>query len=169
MTTSHTEKPVGVRGLSSDPKRVGRLLVGAIFLAVYIGYYQQASLLSAGTMQSPGPGMFPSWVGIAGIAVSVIVMVESLLGRSESGEIDWPRGTYLKDVLVFMGFLTAYILLLPYLGMYVGSVLFAAGFILVTTALPWWKSVLIGASMGIIITYFFSSILGLRLPSGWFI
>lgn len=168
MTTSHAEGSAGVRGLSSDPKRIGRLIVGAIFLAVFIGYYQTASQMSEGTMAQPGPGMFPTWVAIGGIAVSGIVIVESLLGRAESGTIEWPRGENLKDVLVFSVFITAYILLLPVLGMYIGSVLFAAGFILITTTLAWWKSVLIGTAMGVIITYFFSEILGLRLPSGMF-
>lgn len=166
-----TDSPAGgstrVKGIASDPKRIGRLIVGAVFLAAFIGYYQTANQLSEGTMHSPGPGMFPSWVGIAGIVVAAIVIIESLLGRAESGEIDWPRGRHLKDVLVFVAFLIAYILLLPLLGMYIGSVLFAVGFILVTTSLVWWKSVLIGTAMGVIITYFFSSVLGLTLPSGF--
>lgn len=167
MTTEPNTGALRVSGIASDPKRLGRLIFGGLFLAIFVGYYMAASELSEGTLQSPGPGMFPTWVGIAGIAVSVIVLVEGILGRSESGEIGFPRGKYLKDVLIFVAFLIGYVALLPFLGQYIASVLFAVGFIWAVASIAWWKAILIGAAMAVIVTYFFSGVLGLNLPSGF--
>ncbi|MFE9244189.1 tripartite tricarboxylate transporter TctB family protein [Nocardiopsis sp. NPDC006938] len=158
------------QGLRNDPKRLGRILFGALFLAIFVGYYLAGRELDNGTLSQPGPGMIPGWVGIAGAVISLIVIIESLLGRSESGQIDFPRGRDLKDVLIFTAMVVVfYAALIPILGQYIASALFATACIRVVGRDSWLKSITIGVAMGIILTLFFSEALGIRLPSGMII
>lgn len=168
MSESMAETPSNASaGLRNDPKRLGRVLVGALFLAIFIGYYFTGNELADGTLADPGPGMFPAWIGIAGMVISLIVIVEALLGRSESGQIEYPRGRDMKDVLVFIGLVAIYYVgLLPLLGQYISSVLFAIAFIRFVGRDSWVKSIILGASMALILTFFFADVLGLQLPSG---
>lgn len=155
-----------LRSIKEDPKRLGRILFGALFLAVFIGYYLMANAMPSGSLDAPGAGMFPGWIGIAGIAISIIVIVEAALGRSESGAIEFPRGTELRSLLMFFGMLVVYILLLPVLGIYIGSILFGVAFLRVVGQVAWLRSSIIGGLMGFILPYFFDTIMGLQLPTG---
>ncbi|AFR06900.1 tripartite tricarboxylate transporter TctB family protein [Nocardiopsis alba] len=164
--TGHASE-ISTQGLKNDPKRLGRILFGALFLAVFVGYYIAGMDLDKGTLAQPGPGMIPGWIGIAGAAISLLVIVESLLGRSESGRIDFPRGRDLKDVLIFTSMVIVYYaVLIPTLGQYIASALFAVAFIRVVGRASWVKSIIIGVVMGIVLTLFFAEALGIRLPSG---
>lgn len=154
-------------GLKNDPKGLGRILFGVLFLAVFSGYYIAGNDLPDGSLAQPGPGMVPGWVGLAGAAISLIVIVEALLGKSESGEIDYPRGSDLKDVLLFVILVVVYYaVLIPLLGQYISSALFAVVFIRVVGKVSWIRSTIIGLAMGLILTFFFSELLGIPLPSG---
>lgn len=149
----------------SDPKRLGRLLFGTIFLALFIGYLLVAQDYTEGSMDNPGPGMFPTWVGWGGIMISLIVVIESLTARPASGNIDFPRGSDLRNVLMFFGMLTGYVLLLPFLGQYVAATAFAVAFIKFVGRESWLRSLIVGPIMAIALTYFFDSVLALPLPN----
>jgi len=157
---------VELRSFKEDPKRLGRTFFGAVFLAIFIGYYFMASAMPSGSMESPGAGLFPGWIGIAGIAISLIVIGEAVIGRSESGEIAFPKGNDLKNLVVFFGMLVLYVLLLPVLGIYIGSILFGIAFLRIVGDVAWLRSIIIGGLMGFVLPFFFDAVLGLRLPTG---
>lgn len=125
-----------------------------------------ATGMPPGNLESPGPGMFPTWVGIGGILISLIVIAESLLNKGESGEIGFPKGHDLKVALIFGATLVGYILVLPYLGMLASSVLYAITFLRFGSTTSWPRSVIVGGLIGAILTIFFSTVLGLPLPRG---
>ena len=152
--------------LRNDPKRIGQLIFGGIFLLAFIGYFLMARDMPPGRLDSPGPGMFPTWVGLGGIVISLIVIGESLMNKGESGAIGFPRGGDLKVALVFVGTIVGYILVLPYLGMLASSMLYAISFLKFGSATSWPRSIVVGGLMGAILTIFFSSVLGLPLPRG---
>lgn len=168
--TQHTGTTAATAGgstaLSNDPKRLGQLIFGGIFLLIFIGYFMMARDMPPGSLESPGPGLFPTWIGIGGIIISGIVIVESLLNRGESGEIGFPKGTDFKVALIFAGTLVGYILVLPYLGMMASSILYAVTFLKFGSTTSWPRSIVVGGLMGAVLTLFFSSVLGLPLPSG---
>ncbi|WP_460747228.1 tripartite tricarboxylate transporter TctB family protein [Nocardiopsis oceani] len=154
-------------GWTNNPKRTGRILFGVLFLAIFIGYYMAGMELDDGTLSQPGPGMIPGWVGIAGMVISLIVIAEAFLGRSESGQVGFPRGRDLKNVLLFISMVVVYYaVLIPLLGQYIPSVVFAVAFIRVVGRASWVRSIIIGVAMGLTLTFFFSEILGIQLPSG---
>lgn len=155
-----------VTPLRNDPKRLGQLIFGGIFLLAFIGYYSMARGMPPGTLESPGPGMFPTWVGLGGILISLIVIVESLLNKGESGEIGFPKGHDLKVALIFTATLVGYILVLPYLGMLASSILYAITFLRFGSTTSWPRSIIVGGLIGAILTLFFSTVLGLPLPRG---
>lgn len=152
--------------LRHDPKRLGQLIFGGIFLLAFIGYYFMARDMPPGTLESPGPGMFPTWVGLGGIVISLIVIGEALLDKGESGEIGFPKGYDLKVALIFVATLVGYILVLPYLGMLASSILYAITFLRFGSSTSWPRSIVVGGLIGAVLTIFFSSVLGLPLPRG---
>lgn len=166
--TQVSSDPEGAQAapLRDDPKRLGQLIFGGIFLLAFVGYYLMARDMPAGTLESPGPGMFPTWVGLGGIVISAIVIVEALLNKGESGEIGFPRGYDLKVALIFMATLVGYILVLPYLGMLASSILYAITFLRFGSTTSWPRSIVVGGLIGAVLTIFFSTVLGLPLPRG---
>ena len=168
--TQTTNSPVsGARTavpLRNDPKRLGQLIFGGLFLLAFIGYYSMARNMPPGTLESPGPGMFPTWVGLAGIIISIIVIGEALMNKGESGEIGFPKGRDLKVAIIFTATLVGYILVLPYLGMMASSMLYAITFLKFGSTTSWPRSIIVGGLMGAALTLFFSTVLGLPLPRG---
>lgn len=164
--TSAAAEASGTEPLAGDPKRLGQLIFGGIFLLAFSGYFMMAKGMPPGNLTSPGPGMFPTGVGIAGIGISLIVIVEALLKKGESGKIGFPRGHDLKVALAFMATLVGYILVLPYLGMLASSILYAITFLKFGSTTSWTRSILVGGLIGAVLTIFFSTVLGLPLPSG---
>lgn len=152
--------------LLHDPKRLGRAVLGVVFLAIFIGYFMVANGMDSGTMQRPGAGMYPFWIGLGGIAVSLVVIIESVVTRADSGKIDYPKGRDLRNTLIFVGMLLVFILALPFLGMYISATLFALAFLKVIGEVSWPRTVIIGLIMGLGLTYCFDELLNLPLPSG---
>lgn len=164
--TSTARDEVAGPSLLRDPKRLGRAVLGVVFLAIFIGYFLEANGMDSGTLHRPGAGMYPFWIGLAGIAISVVVIVESAATRADSGKIDYPKGRDLRNTLIFVGMLLVFILVLPVLGMYISATLFALVFLKVIGEVSWMRTVIIGLIMGLGVTYCFDELLSLPLPSG---
>jgi hypothetical protein len=137
-----------------------------VSLALSIGYLVMALGMPAGDIASPGPGLFPTGVGIAAVVISVIVIVEAALQRSEGGRIELPRGLELRQSIIFLCTLVAFILILPLAGQHVASSLYVAAFLKFGGRLSWTRSVLFGVLIGAGLTFLFSAVLGIQLPKG---
>lgn len=164
MTSTSTQPSVPVRGM--DPKRLGRLIVGAVSLALSIGYLIQAMGMPSGTLDNPGPGMFPVGVGFAAIVVSLIVVVEGLTGAGTRGSMDLPTGFERRQVLLFMGTLIGFIVLLPLLGMYISAAIYVIATLKFLGKMSWVRSAIIGLIIGVAVTWIFSEVLEIPLPTG---
>lgn len=149
-----------------DQKRLGRLIVGSLGLLLAIGYTIQAIGMPQGTAASPGPGLFPIGVGLAGTAISLVVVLEAFFTAQTTGTLDLPKGTQRKKVLLFMGSLLALILLLPVLGQYVAATLYVIVFLKIMSPLNWPRSIICGAVTGIAVSWIFIELLAIRLPTG---
>lgn len=150
-----------------DAKRRGRVIIGIVALLASAGYLYMALNMPMGDLSTPGPGAFPAGVGTLAVAISMIVIVEALLGRSESGEVTWPKGHELKQCAIFLGTLVAFIVLLPLLGQYVTSTLYVAAFLKFSGRLSWIRSIIFGLIIGAGSTYIFSELLDISLPKGF--
>lgn len=165
--TSSAEATPASPGLKHDAKRLGRTLIGVVSLLTSIGYLVMALRMPQGSMASPGPGTFPTGVGILAVVVSLIVIIEAALGRSESGSVSWPKGHELKQCLIFLGTLVGYVLLLPLLGHYITSTLFVTAFLRLAGSVSWARSIFFGLIMGAGVTFIFTELLDIALPKGF--
>lgn len=160
--STEVDKP----GFVNDPKRLGRAVFGAALLAVFIGYFMVASGMDAGTLRRPGAGMYPFWLGLGGIIISLIVIIESIFTSADSGKIDYPKGRDKRNTIVFVVMLLAFILFLPYGGMYISASLFAVAFLKIVGGVSWTRTLIIGIAMGVGVTFCFDALFNLPLPSG---
>lgn len=158
--------PAAPASWRSDQKRVGRGVLGVVCLGLSVGYLVMALGMPAGDLASPGPGLFPTGVGIGAVVISLIVIAEAVFQRSGGGQIQLPRGHELRQSLIFLGTLVAFIVVLPLAGQYVASTLYVAAFLKFAGRLGWTRSVLFGVLIGAGLTFVFSTALGIPLPKG---
>ncbi|MGW0810871.1 tripartite tricarboxylate transporter TctB family protein [Nonomuraea sp. NPDC002799] len=151
---------------SLDGVRRGRMIVGAVLFVTGAVYTAHAFTLPMGTLAQPGAAMFPIIVGAATLVVSVITIVEAKFTVKVSGEYERPAPGRAKIVLGLAATILAYLLLLPLLGQYLASVLFGAAAVWLLGTRPWWKAAVQGVLLGLVISYVFLELLGVRLPAG---
>src|SRR4051812_9796566 len=82
-------------------KRLARTASGVLGVLVSTAYTFEAFRIPLGRTAEPGPGMFPRVVGIAGIVISLIVILEALLTDPVSGAVELPEGAQRRLVVLF--------------------------------------------------------------------
>ena len=136
------------------------LILSLLYLWGALGYPR-------GTMDQPGPGLYPLFVGTLLVIASIGSILTDLLKPAQGG-LDMPTGKNLGRVLIVAGAAAAYVLLLPYAGhllsaiMLVFVVLHAMGL----TSWPMKIGVTIAIALGSY--YLFDVLLMVPLPRGIF-
>jgi putative tricarboxylic transport membrane protein len=87
---------------------ISALILSLLYLGGAFGYPR-------GTMDQPGPGLYPIFVGILLVVASIGSIVTDLV-KPAQGELEIPKGKDLGRVLTVLGGGAAYVLLLPYAG-----------------------------------------------------
>jgi putative tricarboxylic transport membrane protein len=96
------------------------LLFGVWFAAVAIRNYKYW------TATGPGAGFFPFWLGLTMAILATLLLVRA--ARETEPGSDWlPRGRGAVRFLVVLGGTVAFLVLMPWLGMTVTTVLFLIG------------------------------------------
>lgn len=161
MTATQTPAPRALDGV-----RKGRMIAGAVTLVAGAVYTAHAFTLPMGTMAQPGAAVFPILVGAATLVISVITIAEARFTTKVTGEYERPADGRQKYVLGMAGAILGYLLLLPFLGQYLASALFGAVAVRLLRDGPWWRAALYGVLLGLVISYVFLELLGVRLPAG---
>ena len=147
--------------------RLGRMIIGVLGVGFFGAYLSMALEMPASAIGNPGPGLWPTMVGITGIGMSIILALEAIfLADSASGDIEFPRGKILIKVAGLLGLSLIYIAVVPILGQLLGSFIFFALIIKMLGDVGILKSILLAAVSSGTIFYFFAVVLGLRLPMG---
>lgn len=116
-----------------------------------------------GTMDAPGPGIFPLVVGVLFALVSIAVIADALLTK-QTGVATFPRGQHLRRLLVvFFGFVV-YVLLLRVLGFPLVTALFVAFYCRVVGKISWLRSLVAGIGVAAAVWLVFGFVLEVRLP-----
>ena len=149
-----------------DAKRRGRIAVGAGGILLSGGYIVEATRLPFGTMASPSAGPFPVAIGVLGLAMSVLVVLEATFTDQVSGEVTLPRGDELRDTLGFVVPTVILVPLLPILGMLVASMLYCTTVVKLVGRVGVIRSALVGCVVAYLITYLFTEQLFVSLPKG---
>ena len=97
------------------------LVVSVVALALSIVYLIGALEYPMGTMEQPGPGRYPLFVGALLLLASIGSLVTNLLKPAE-GELHLPKGKELGRVVTVIAGTVAYVVLLPYAGHLVASI-----------------------------------------------
>lgn len=97
----------------------------------------------------PGPGYFPFYIGVLICAACVVILARSVVSaqRDTSVFVTTPQ---LKLVLTVLLPTVAFVMVVQFLGLYVGSLLFIAGFMVWVGHYGWVKSVSIGAIVAVL-------------------
>ncbi|MEY8569596.1 tripartite tricarboxylate transporter TctB family protein [Brevibacterium linens] len=166
-----------------------KILVSAATLVVAIGFTWQATSLPMGTLERPGPGLFPVVVGAFFILMCCVAIVEAQLerfkmsrevGHSSSAEQsavieedteevvdDGPPN--LRKIIAFLAILTAYVVLFVPLGFFVSTVL---ALIAISTLLSGIsrkdiiRNVIFAIALTFLLYFIFAMTLDIRLPPG---
>jgi putative tricarboxylic transport membrane protein len=91
-------------------------------LVLSLLYLGGALAYPRGTMDQPGPGLYPLFVGVLLVTASIGSIVTDLLNPAP-GVLEIPKGTDLGRVLTVLGGAVAYVLLLPFAGHLLSSIL----------------------------------------------
>ncbi len=167
--SQHSESETESRGpilWHLDSIRLGRVIVGIVSLAVSIGYLMMALDMPQGTGAQPGPGMWPVAVGGAWIVISLIVMGEAIFTQQVVGDVEFPKGIYRRDVLLYLGSTLLYIISLPWLGQYIAAVIYSFILFKALSKLPLWRVILNALIVGVGISALFIIVLQVRMPKG---
>jgi putative tricarboxylic transport membrane protein len=143
--------------------------VGLLALGVF-------TIVDAGTIAIPewvnavGPQAFPYAVGALLIASAVALLVDLARGKSFEGEqgedVDTTVGTDWATVLKLTASFAALVVLVEPLGWPIGATVLFGGAAWSLGARPWWRPVLVGAVLALVIQIVFTRLLGLYLPAG---
>lgn len=167
--SASAEEETGPRGpilFHLDGIRLGRVIVGIISLAVAIGYLMMAFDMPQGTGAQPGPGMWPVAVGFAWIVISIIVMTEAIFTQQVTGDVDFPKGIYRRDVIMYLSSTLGFIVALPWLGQYIAAALYCFVLFKFLSKLPLWRVILNALIVGVGISALFINVLSVRMPKG---
>lgn len=152
---------------SLGQKRLGRVAIGVLGVLVAIGYTYEAFKIPFGRFEQPGPGMYPRGVGLAAIAISIILILEALLTDAVSGEVDFPTGHQRRLVVAFGAATMGLVVVLPLLGQYVASAIYVIVMLKLLSTLSWPRVVVYGLLTSVVVTGFFAEVLMIPLPRGF--
>lgn len=113
----------------------------------------------------PEPGYFPYHIGIILCISATAVLLQSLFGKRRNQEVfvTWDRFRLVLMVLIPTA---VFVLLIQFLGIYVASVLFIAGFMRLLGKIGWLKTVLISVGVTVLLFWMFEIQFMVPLPKG---
>lgn len=151
----------------SASRRTVDAVVGAIALAIGIVVMIDTYRLGAGWAGgSPQPGYFPFRIGaLISLAAAVIVIRALWRARRDPPAIfvTWDR---LRLVLAVLVPTLVYVLATQFLGIYVASTLFIAGFMIASRSFGWMKTAAVSIGTGVVLFWLFEIQFLVPLPKG---
>ncbi len=142
--------------------RRGEAAIAAALLALGLYVVWASSEMPAGSISLPGPGFFPTALGVLLVISALGIMAGAGGGDGASQPVIWAR----REFAVTMAALVLAAVAFQPLGAIPTLALFLAMMIRTLARVPWWRAVLagvIGAGAGRIV---FVDLLDVRLPAG---
>ncbi|SDU67990.1 tripartite tricarboxylate transporter TctB family protein [Jiangella alkaliphila] len=146
---------------------IGALVAG---LGVFV-LVDTATIAVPGSANAMGPRTFPYVVGALLVGAGVAVLVATARGRvgaAEDGEdVDPNAGTDWRTVVLLVAVFLAHAWLIERAGWPLAVAVLFAGAAWTLGARPWWRPVVVGVLLGLLLQVVFGTGLGLSLPAGW--
>jgi len=154
--------------LSSVQKGKGYLIIGGIGLFFSAGYLGMSLQLPLGQMDKPGAAVFPIIVGVMLIVASLDTLWEGCQ-MDKDVQIALPVGADCKRLLGLIGLLFGYVVILPWLGQLIVSMLFCVLVLRLLTDLGWLRILANSLVISIVIYVLFIILLKVPMPHGMLI
>ncbi|MFW7343455.1 tripartite tricarboxylate transporter TctB family protein [Pollutimonas sp. H1-120] len=144
---------------------VDAIAAAAVFIIGVVMMVDNHRIGVSWAVDGPESGYFPYHIGLILCIASVAVLFKSLFGKSRNHEVfvSWERFRLVLLVLVPTG---VYVLLIQFLGIYVASVLFIAGFMRLLGKIGWLKTVLVSVGVNVLLFWMFEVQFMVPLPKG---
>ena len=142
--------------------------MGILFLIWSIVAFMMSSSYVYYSKYGPGPGLFPLWISGLFIVISILYIIESMRKEGVSVNEVFPKGEDLNYILKIMGSIALFILLAPYTGYSIASIVML--FILFFGKYKWYSGLGIAIVTTLILFLIFQTYLRIPLPLnpfGW--
>ena len=162
-------------GVDRPARLVGSLPVGELIFALLMVALGVFALIGVFAIHVPvgsqvGPTVFPIFVAVLLLSSAVAVVVGILRGERgvpEDGEdVDQSLPTDWLTLLKIAALLVAHLVLIEPLGWAPAAALLFAGVAWALGAKKWWRALLIGVALALVVQVVFGGLLGLSLPWG---
>ena len=132
------------------------ILVATALLAFGLLIAFTSRKLGAGWAEDgPQAGYFPFYIGAIIAISSLVTLVTALLGRApRSGEAFVERWQ-LKQVCAVLLPALVYVLVIQWFGIYLASAIYMAVFMIWLGKYAWWKSLLLGIAVSVVVYFMF--------------
>jgi putative tricarboxylic transport membrane protein len=144
-----------------------RALLGVDIAALVLSFLYLWGALGfpRGTMDQPGPGLYPLFVGTMLVIASIGSIVTDLV-KPAQGELEIPKGKALGRVLIVAGAAAAYVLLLPYAGHLLSSIMLVFVVLHAMGMTSWAMKIGVTIAIALGSYYLFDILLMVPLPRG---
>jgi putative tricarboxylic transport membrane protein len=132
-------------------------LLGVVIMIASLGY-------GFGSFRRPGPGLYPFFIGLAILIFSGILSIWNLRFQAPPALVN--QGG-VKTFLLMMVFFSHWILLMPFFGYVVVTLIVTYGFCRVMKLEGWWKPLSVSAGTTLFIYLLFDYWLYIDLPRGF--
>ncbi len=150
-------------------ERVSVVIAAVVVLAVAVTYLVVAFGYKFGSLDQPGPALFPVIIGFGLVAVSIGLLVEGLRTPKDR-KVVWPylSGAIRLAVAIVAGIV--YIAITPVIGQFLAGTLLCAALLWAMRLKHWWLIVLLSVAFSAGVEYLFGVVLSVPLPRGpfWF-
>jgi putative tricarboxylic transport membrane protein len=164
MSTQIESHDSGEHSETALTRRTAELVVGTVLAAFAVLVVWTNYQLGAGWAEDgPEAGYFPLRMGLFILLASITVIVQAVLKNDTSPFVE---RTQLRQVAIVLVPLVIYIAVLRILGIYVASALFIGLFMMAVGKFSWWKSLIVGAGINLVLFWVFELQFKVPLPKG---
>ena len=145
--------------------RNGEVISGAVLAALGVYIFLQSRAWDYYTVDGPGPGFFPTWYGVAMVALSLALIVGNVLKPKPTGNVDWQAAG--RALGTWAAFAVAVALMWP-LGFVVSFALFTFVIVAFVFKRSWVTAAVTGIVAALAFYVIFPVVLEVQLPTGVF-
>ena len=147
--------------------RDGEVISGGLLAALGLYIFLQARAWDYYTADGPGPGFFPTWYGVAMVALSLALIVGNVMKPKSkpAGNLDWQATG--RALGTWLTFAVAVALMWP-LGFVVSFALFTFVIVAFVFKRPWGTAAFTGIVAALAFYVIFPVALDVQLPTGVF-
>ncbi len=155
-----TDSPAAARrGISTHI--VGAVVAIGVLIFGLVVLFGARALGSGWTSDGPGSGYFPFWIGVILCVAGIGTFYQAVFGKLKNTEI-FVDSEQFKRVMQVLVPAVIYVGVVQLIGLYVASVIYIAGFMVMLGHYSWKRSILV--SVAVVVLFFFMFEVWFKVP-----